>query len=107
MTGRNSCLFGVHWTFAEAKREEFVRYLLTIACEEQMQLSIVTITAAPAALCWLVFCLPALPPVQRQLYSIFCTYYTANMFICSDALQKGKLAAPTGILPHIQALHRW
>ena len=44
-------LLGVHWTFAEAKREEFVRYLLTIACEEQMQLSIVTImtTAVPAS----------------------------------------------------------
>ena len=48
-------LLGVHWTFAEAKREEFVRYLLTIACEEQMQLSIVTMTAALC--CSLLACL--------------------------------------------------
>ena len=35
----------VHWTL------QFVRYLLTIACEEQMQLSIVTImtSAVPAS----------------------------------------------------------
>ena len=33
----------VHWTL------QFVRYLLTIACEEQMQLSIVTIMTAAAA----------------------------------------------------------
>ena len=32
----------VHWTL------QFVRYLLTIACEEQMQLSIVTIMTAAA-----------------------------------------------------------
>ena len=36
----------VHWTFAQ---QQCVRYLLTIACEEQMQLSIVTIMTAAAA----------------------------------------------------------
>ena len=36
-------LRSVHWTL------QFVRYLLTIACEEQMQLSIVTIMTAAAA----------------------------------------------------------
>ena len=34
----------VHWTFAQ---QQCVRYLLTIACEEQMQLSIVDSSMLP------------------------------------------------------------
>ena len=42
--GLTSCLEFIG-LLQNAKREEFVRYLLTIACEEQMQLSIVAVVA--------------------------------------------------------------
>ena len=54
----------VHWTL------QFVRYLLTIACEEQMQLSIVTIMTAAAASSYSMSQTAKIRGVQGQITNI-------------------------------------